>query len=170
MKLFQAFCAVLLIGLLAAQASAETDFDRCTGGDGYDIGKKIAACTLAISSGKLDQTNLAAAYSKRAAARASLKDLDGAVADFGEVIRLFPDLASAYLSRGGIYYSQKKFGDAVRDYADAVRLRPDWIIALKYLGDAHDENGEPAKAIAVYQRALKLDRNFADVHFDLGIV
>ena len=42
MKFFQIFCAVLLVGLMAAQASAETDFDRCTGDDGYDIDKKIA--------------------------------------------------------------------------------------------------------------------------------
>ena len=151
MKFFQAFCAALLIGLLAAQASAETDFDRCTGDEGYDIGKKIDACTLAISSGKLDQTNLGAAYSKRAVARASRKDLDGAIADFGEVIRLFPDLASAYLSRGDIYYSQKKFGDAVRDYADAVRLRPDWIMALKYLGDAHGAITLPSRALTLTQ-------------------
>ena len=83
MRFVQAVCAVVLFGILAASASAETDFDRCTGDDGYDIDKKIAACTLAISSGKLDQTNLGAAYSKRAAARASRKDLDGAIADFG---------------------------------------------------------------------------------------
>src|SRR5487761_2410412 len=41
-------------------------------------------------------------------------------------------------------------------------------LAWSYLGLAYQQTGRLTNAIAAYQWALRLDRNLADVHFNLG--
>jgi Tfp pilus assembly protein PilF len=49
-------------------------------------------------------------------------DLDGAIADFSEVIRLDPRHAHAYGNRSSAYRQKGDVGRASADYKEAVRL------------------------------------------------
>lgn len=51
-------------------------------------------------------------------------DLDRAIADFTEVIRLAPDAFNAYILRSSIYYKKEDFDRAIADYTQIIRLTP----------------------------------------------
>ena len=53
------------------------------------------------------------------------KDLDGALADFNEAIRLDPNLAIAYMNRGAVYASKSDFDNTIADETKALDLKLD---------------------------------------------
>jgi tetratricopeptide (TPR) repeat protein len=64
-------------------------------------------------------------YNNRGNARRKKGDLDGAIMDYAEAIRLKPDFALAYNNRG---VARHKIGDldgAIKDSAEAIRCKPD---------------------------------------------
>ena len=58
------------------------------------------------------------------AAYARKGDLERAVADYTEVIRLSPSFAPAYVNRGVCYTRGGKHDEAISDYTEAIRLDP----------------------------------------------
>src|SRR5438270_13243709 len=85
---------VLLVGIAAAKAD---DVATCDKGWGEE---KIAACSRVISSGKFKGHNLAVVFNSRGHGYRLKGDLDRAIADFGEAIRLDPKYALPYNNRG----------------------------------------------------------------------
>jgi len=76
------------------------------------------------------------------------------VAQFREVVDLFPDdpvarfgLASAYLEAGSAE-------DAVREFGETLRLKPDYTAAHRGLGRALERAGRTAEAIAAYRTGI----------------
>ncbi len=61
----------------------------------------------------------------RAAVKVRKKDFDGAIADYSEVIKLFPTRASrAYLWRGEAYELKGNYEQAIADYDKAAEIDP----------------------------------------------
>lgn len=54
-----------------------------------------------------------------------LQQLDRALNDFSEALRLAPDLVVALLNRGNIYLRTEHFSEALADYDKAIALEPD---------------------------------------------
>lgn len=123
-------------------------------------------------------------------------DLDGAVFRQLEAIRLNPGLAEAYYNLGNAYSRQRRFGIAVTAYREAIRLKPDgappdsvvsivdahqgaytrsvagYQHARRYaaLANAYFNLDDNEAAIKMYSRAVGLAPDFADGHYNLGIV
>src|SRR5271170_4598410 len=57
---------------------------------------------------------------------------------------------------------------AVEQFKTATTLLPANAQAWNYLGVACQGAGQPADAAAAYQRALALDRDLVEVHYNLG--
>ena len=51
-------------------------------------------------------------------------DLDKAIADCAEAIRLNPRMAEAYNRRGSVYEKKGDLDKAIADYTEAIRLDP----------------------------------------------
>ena len=66
----------------------------------------------------------AALYCQRGSRRHEKGDLDGAIADFDEAIRLKPDYAEAWSNRGAAEIAQGGFDAAIADFDEAIRLQP----------------------------------------------
>src|SRR5215831_5870251 len=60
-------------------------------------------CTAAIQSGKLSRENLAIAFSSRGSAYGKKGDLDRAIQDYDQYIRLDPNDAVGFINRGSAY-------------------------------------------------------------------
>jgi tetratricopeptide (TPR) repeat protein len=69
------------------------------------------------------------AFNNRGSARYKEGDLDGAIKDYNEAIRLKPDHADAYYNRGVASHSQGNLDGAIKDYTEAIRLKPDYADA-----------------------------------------
>ena len=94
-------------------------------------------------------------------------DLDRAIADFTEAIRLMPDHGDAYFNRGLIYNQKQDFDRAIADFTQAI------VIFSRFLNSEYDVKNDlyllysrrgmayGSKrldlAIADYNEAIKLD-------------
>lgn len=87
----------------------------------------IAACSDAISSGKLNGLDLAKAYVSRGLARQRSKEDDNAISDFNEAIRINPSNTQAFNARGNSYLSLGQYDRAIEDYRQAIELNPKFV-------------------------------------------
>jgi tetratricopeptide (TPR) repeat protein len=88
------------------------------------------------------------AYNNRGIARFDKGDLDGAIKDYAEAIRLKLDYADAYNNRG---VARRKKGDldgAIKDSAEAIRLKPDFALAYYNRGLSRRKKSNLANAKA----------------------
>ncbi len=84
-------------------------------------------------------------------------NLDQAVADYTEAIRLDPKYARAYNNRGLAYQAQRKINEAIADFTEAVTLKPTLSAAYLNRGIAYAAKRDYAKAIADYDEAIRYD-------------
>jgi Tfp pilus assembly protein PilF len=88
-------------------------------------------------------------------------ELEKALAEFNEAIRLDPASASAYCCRALVWHDKKEFDKAIADSDEAIRLDPKHAWAHNNRGNARAAKGDFAKAIADYDEAIRLDPNLA---------
>jgi tetratricopeptide (TPR) repeat protein len=88
-------------------------------------------------------------------------NLDGALRDYDEAIRLSPD-ADAYYKRGNVRRDKGDLEGALRDYDEAIRLKPDFDSAYYNRGRLYKKKGERQAAITNYQKYLDLGGGIRD--------
>ena len=81
-------------------------------------------CSTVIASNRVKPASLAQALTNRAALRATQKNYAGAIADFDEVLRLYPDNAVTYHYRGTISMKRNDLDRALADLDKAIALDP----------------------------------------------
>jgi lipoprotein NlpI len=84
-------------------------------------------------------------------------DLDRAIADYSEAIRLDPEFVSALRNRGDVYRLKGEFDRAIEDYSGAIRLDPKYVVAFVGRGDAYRKKGDYDHAIPDYTEVIRLD-------------
>jgi len=82
------------------------------------------------------QKPLAKASNSRGLAHYAKGDVEGALQDYNEAIRLNPEYAEAYNHRGVARYAKGDMEGALQDYNEAIRLKPDYVKALNNRGVA----------------------------------
>jgi tetratricopeptide (TPR) repeat protein len=75
-------------------------------------------------------------------------DLDRALADFNESIRLAPKDAVNYQHRGTCYFLRREFDHAIADYTESIRLAPHNFNLYEFRANAYEKKGNRAKAAA----------------------
>src|SRR6266404_1188228 len=97
----------------------------------------IIDCTQSINSGTWKGRDLAAYYNNRGYAYSHKGDLDRAIADYSEAIRIDPKDAIAFNNRGSAYSHKGDLDRAIADYSEAIRLNPKDAIAFNNRGIAY---------------------------------
>jgi tetratricopeptide (TPR) repeat protein len=121
-RTFSAPCVALASIVLLAASAFAGDRAECIKAAGDEA---ISACNRLISAGDLG--NFAApAFYNRGTAYAQKSDLDAAVKDFNEALRLDPSFAAAYTGCGTAYWLRGKPDLAVADWSEAIRLAPNY--------------------------------------------
>src|SRR4029077_14037182 len=112
------FCFAMLV--VAGPATAD-DALRCSREAG-DVA--IAACTRAINSGAGRSSTKSISYENRGNAYHDKGDMDRAIADYTEAIRLDPKNVNAYGHRGVTYRDKGDLDLAIADFTEVIRLVP----------------------------------------------
>ena len=108
-------------------------------------------------------------YSGRADVWEHLGELDIAIADYNEAIRLSPDDGAAYGNRGSAWRAKGEYDKAIADYNEAVRLDPKYVTAYHNRGSALDRKGAYDKAIEDYNEAIRIDPKFVHAYKNRGL-
>ena len=106
-------------------------------------------------------------YSGRADVWKHLGELDIAIGDYSEAIRLDPS-AAYYDNRGDAWDAKGEYDKAIADYNEALRIDPNDAVAYNNRGNAWHSKGEYDKAIADYNEALRIDPNSAYAYVNRG--
>jgi tetratricopeptide (TPR) repeat protein len=116
---------------------------------------------VALSEETIGISTPAAVHYNRGIACYANNELDKAIAEYNEAIRIDPALASAYCCRALCWREKKDLDRAIADYTEAIRLDPKHIWALNNRGNTWAEKSEFRKAIADYTEAIRLEPSFA---------
>jgi len=145
----------------ATQAASQRDHDACAKSSRDEA---ISACTRVIQDRSEDAGRRAAAYNNRGTAYLS-SDIDRAIANYDEAIRLDPKYADAYLNRAFAYRGKNDVDRAIPDYNETIRLDPKHPTVYIARGTAYNIKGDFDRAIADYNRAMQLGSKYASVIF-----
>lgn len=95
------------------------------------------------------------AYFNRAVTRYDLRDAEGAIADYAQVLRLKPDDAVALNNRGLIWAEKKQYQRALDDFDHALSTQPDLFAARCNRGWLKMQRGHLDEAIADFSQAIQ---------------
>jgi protein O-mannosyl-transferase len=95
--------------------------------------------------------------------------IDEAIRQYQQAIRLKPHDAEAHNNLGYALLREGQMDEAIRQFQEASRLRPDDAEAHNGLGNALAGKGQTDEAIRQYQQALRLKPDFTLAHNNLGI-
>jgi tetratricopeptide (TPR) repeat protein len=96
-------------------------------------------------------------------------DLEGAIADYTQAIRIKPDYVDAYNNRGNARSNQGDMAGAIVDYGEAIRIKPEYAKAYYNRGNARSDQGDKAGAIADYTEAIRIDPDHAYAYNNRGL-
>jgi tetratricopeptide (TPR) repeat protein len=82
-------------------------------------------------------------------------DLNRALEDYNEAIKLNPRNETAYCNRAGDLEAQGKEKEALQDYGQAINLNPKYVLAYLYRGSLHRVRGELNEAMADVAKAIE---------------
>jgi tetratricopeptide (TPR) repeat protein len=105
-------------------------------------------------------------------------DLDGAISDFSQAIRLAPiesgiggysfSTSDAYWLRGWAYTEKGRYDDAIADYTMSIHLAGDRAEAYEARAYACEKKGDHDGAIFDCTDAVRLDPTLAVAYYDRG--
>ncbi len=94
--------------------------------------------------------------------------VDRAISEYQEAIRLKPDFAKAHYNLGAALGMKGQIDQAISQYKEVIRLTPDDAEAHYNLGLAFGRKGQIDEAISQYRETIRLKPDDADVHNNLG--
>lgn len=95
-------------------------------------------------------------------------DLQGAIADYSEAIRLDPTLAVAYSNRGAVLTDLADYQNAIVDLDEAIRLDPNFAGAYSTRGNARFLSGDVPGGFADWDKAIQLNPSLAIAYVNRG--
>jgi tetratricopeptide (TPR) repeat protein len=152
--------AIVAAAMVAGAALAQSPQERrwCDGEDDPSPEQRILSCAAVIK-GTRDKSELAEAYNNRGLAYRLKGDLERAIQDYNQAIKLNGKLASAYNNRGVVHDKKGEYDRAIQDYEQAIKLKPS-AEAYFNRGNAHLGRAQYAPAIDDYNQAIKLKPDF----------
>ncbi|MCZ8040759.1 MAG: tetratricopeptide repeat protein [Microcystis sp. LE17-20A] len=109
---------------------------------------------------KVNAASTALDFFNQGVKRLQQGDLEAAINNFNEAIRLNPNYAQAYGNRGIAYSRLQQYDQSLADYNQFIRFNPNSAAAYYNRATLYDKLGDSQKAIADYDPAIRLNPNF----------
>jgi len=110
------------------------------------------------------------AHNNLGAALAKKGQIDEAIRQLQEALRLQPHFAPACNNLANALLLKGQIDEAIGQYQEAIRLNPDHAEAHYNLGTALLLKGQTDEAIRQFQEAIRLKPDHAEAHYNLGNV
>lgn len=164
----------VLLGTLAlagaVPAAAQTSLDdeeKCWDStEAFAPEEQVAGCTALLEADGLSEEDRAYVIAMRGWSYHELGDIEHALADYSEKVRLQPEAADGYGWRASVHLDQGDYANALADYTRAIELDPGAADIAIWYGDrgiAHDSLGDHEAAIADYTRSINIAPDVAVV-------
>lgn len=162
----------------ALNAAIEADADNpdafVTRGAAYFELKEYANAKLDYEQALKLKPDFYRPYYNRALLKTSQGDIQGALQDYSEAIRLAPDTAKTatsdtYLNRGQLFALQGQTQSALTDFDQAVKLNPRNGLALYNRGNLRFNQKDLTGAIADFQASVAINPGFGKAFYGLGL-
>jgi tetratricopeptide (TPR) repeat protein len=127
-------------------------------------GETLFRHTLAVTE------NNAIAHDGLGAALDNKGQIDEAIRQFQESVRLNPVYADAHYNLGVAFFQRGRTAEAIHQFQEALRLKPDHAQAHNNLGAALGRQGQTDEAIRQLQEALRLKPDYAEARKNLNIL
>lgn len=108
-------------------------------------------------------------YLDRGLAKQHKGDLEGAILDFSEAIKLDPQFSNAYSNRGNSKKRKGDFEGAILDHDEAIKFDPQNTYAYTNRGLAKYDKKDFNGAILDFNEAIKLDPNLSGAYSNRGL-
>lgn len=135
-----------------------------------DVAKAMADFQQAI---QLDTTNSAGvavvAWSAIAQLHTRENQLDAAITDYGEAIRLDPARPALYINRASVWSRRGDDARALEDYNNAIKMDPNDAMGHIARGDFYRGKGDYEVAIADYNNAIEKERDDLTAYGNRGL-
>jgi tetratricopeptide (TPR) repeat protein len=95
-------------------------------------------------------------------------DLDGAMADYNQAIKLNPKDTSAYNNRGNVKFTKGDLNGAMADYNAAIRLNQRYAVAYNNRGNIKIRKGDRNGAMADFNHAIELNPQYGLAYRNRG--
>jgi tetratricopeptide (TPR) repeat protein len=141
------------LAISPALAASERDRNDC---NTDDPPRMIRGWTAVIEDAGETATDRGLALYKRGFAYIAKGEIDRAIADYDEAIRLDPNSGAIFNERGIAYKARGDFDRAIADLTEGIRLAPGNADIYYNRGNTRIEKGELAEAIADYDNAIRL--------------
>ncbi len=124
---------------------------------GHSDRDALNICDKAIENGFLSKKDAAATYVNRGIVRSSRGDLEGAVTDYNNALRINPTLGEAFANRGTVYIRKEQYTTALNELDRALSLDLEQP-AMVYFNRAivYENIGDKTKAYQDFKRASEL--------------
>src|SRR5688572_22273562 len=147
-----------------AQPSPEDERKCWDAGEEFSPEEQVAGCNALLEPDGLPDEDRPYIVAMRGWSYHELGDLERALADYSEKIRLQPDVGDGYGWRGAVYLDQGDYAHALEDYSTAIRLDPeatDVPVWYHDRGVVRHEQGDYASAVADFTKAINLAPDYA---------
>ncbi|MEC4816677.1 MAG: tetratricopeptide repeat protein [Scytonema sp. PMC 1069.18] len=119
--------------------------------------------------------NSAVTFLTQGLQKSDLGDLQGALADYTQAIRINPRYSLAYYNRGIVYQDLGETEAALVDYGKAIEINQNWgkgglVDAYINRGLLRDQQGDRKGAISDYDQAIHLNPRDSEAYYNRGIV
>jgi tetratricopeptide (TPR) repeat protein len=162
--------ALLLAAAMSMPAMAQSDPDWADCVNGHDWDRQIAGCNRVLQRGDAEPTaNQAIATDNRAVAEERKGDLDRAMADYNQAIRLDPQYSLAWRNRAKNFLNKGDYERAIADSTQAIRLKPGYADALLDRGSAYFFDRDYDRAFTDFDQAVRINPQSADAVHDRGL-
>ncbi len=141
--------------LSPALALSGEEWDSCARAAELSTDQPIRGCTAVIKAGERILVQLVAAYNNRGVAFRSNGELNRAIEDYDQAIRLMPDYYVAINNRGVAFMAKGEFDRAIADFDRAIQLKPDYLAAFGARAAAFGHKGLLDRAIADLDVVIK---------------
>jgi tetratricopeptide (TPR) repeat protein len=122
----------------------------------------LAACDRAIASGQFDGEELAKLHTSRGVERRRAGDIEGAIGDYDQAIKLNPGDQFAFNNRANLWRDKGDLQRAIADYSEAIRIDPGYTAAYVNRGLLYERLKDVDNARADYQRAIDMPPKYGN--------